>query len=79
MKIVRVIPAFPKENNNLRVAAYCRICTSIKAQLQSLDIQIETYTKMIRSNKGWQFAEVFCDIESGLRRSGRTKLDKVLR
>lgn len=79
MKIVRVIPALPKENKNLRVAAYCRISTSNKAQLRSLDIQIETYTKMIRSNKDWLFAGVFYDIESGLRRSGRTELDKMLR
>jgi site-specific DNA recombinase len=79
MKIVRVIPALPKENNNLRVAAYCRVSTSNKAQLRSLDIQIETYTKMIRSNKDWLFAGVFYDIVSGLRRSGRIELDKMLR
>ncbi len=79
MKIVRVIPALPKENKKLRVAAYCRVSTSNKAQLRSLDIQIETYTKMIRSNKDWLFAGVFYDIESGLRRSGRTELDKMLR
>jgi DNA invertase Pin-like site-specific DNA recombinase len=79
MKIVRVIPVLPKENKKLRVAAYCRVSTSNKAQLRSLDIQIETYTKMIRSNKDWLFAGVFYDIESGLRRSGRTELDKMLR
>jgi site-specific DNA recombinase len=64
MKIVRVIPALPKDNKQLRVAAYCRVSTSNKAQLRSLDIQIETYTKMIRSNKDWLFAGVFYDIES---------------
>jgi site-specific DNA recombinase len=79
MKIVRVIPALPKENKKLRVAAYCRVSTSNKVQLRSVDIQIETYTKMIRSNKDWLFAGVFYDIESGLRRSGRTELDKMLR
>ncbi|SEU10315.1 Site-specific DNA recombinase [Lacrimispora sphenoides] len=79
MKIVRVIPALPKENKQLRVAAYCRVSTSNKAQLRSLDIQIKTYTKMIRSNTDWLFAGAFYDIESGLRRSGRTELDKMLR
>lgn len=79
MKIVRVIPALPKENKKLRVAAYCRVSTSNKAQLRSLDIQIKTYTKIIRSNTDWLFAGVFYDTESGLRRSGRTELDKMIR
>lgn len=79
MKIVRGIPALLKENKNLRVAAYCRVSTSNKTQLRSLDIQIETYTRMIRSNKDWLVAGVFYDIESGLHRSRRTELDKMLR
>ena len=28
MKNVRIIPAIPKENKKLRVAAYCRVSTS---------------------------------------------------
>ncbi len=39
---------------------------------------MKTYTKMIRSHPDWLFAGVFCDVESGLRRSGRTGLDKML-
>lgn len=58
MKIIRVIPALPKENKKLRVAAYCRVSTSNKAQLRSLDIQIETYTKMIRSNKDYKVQKI---------------------
>ena len=34
---------------------------------------------MIRSHPDWLFAGVFYDIESGLRRSGRNGLDKMLR
>ena len=49
------------------------------AQLRSLELQIKAYTKMIRSHPDWIFAGVFFDIESGLRRSGRTGLDKMLR
>ncbi len=79
MKNVRIIPAIPKENKRLKVAAYCRVSTSGPTQLRSLEIQIKTYTKMIRSYPDWIFAGVFFDVESGLRRSGRTGLDKMLR
>ena len=79
MKNVRIIPAKPKENRKLRVAAYCRVSTSGPEQLRSLEIQIKTYTKMIRRHKNWIYAGVFYDIESGLRRSGRTGLDKALK
>src|SRR5665648_718169 len=34
---------------------------------------------MIRSHPNWLFAGVFHDIESGLRRSGRNGLDKILK
>ena len=50
MKNVRIIPAKPKENKKLRVAAYCRVSTSGPEQLRSLEIQISAYTKMIKSN-----------------------------
>lgn len=79
MKNVRIIPAKPKENKKLRVAAYCRVSTSGPEQLRSLEIQIKTYTKMIKGHPNWLFAGVFYDIESGLRRSGRKSLDKLLR
>jgi site-specific DNA recombinase len=79
MKIVRIIPAIPRGNKRPRVAAYCRVSTSGPEQLRSLEIQIKTYTHMIRSQPDWIYAGVFYDIESGLRRSGRTGLDKMLR
>jgi len=79
MKNVRIIPAKPKENKKLRVAAYCRVSTSGTEQLRSLDIQISAYTKMIKSHSNWIFAGMFYDIESGLRRSSRNSLDKLLR
>jgi site-specific DNA recombinase len=79
MKNVRIIPPIPKKNKKLKVAAYCRVSTSGPAQLCSLDIQIKTYTNMIRSHPNWIYAGVFYDVESGLRRSGRTGLDKMLK
>ena len=79
MKNVRIIPPKPKRNKKLRVAAYCRVSTSSPEQMRSLEIQIKTYTKMIKDHPNWLFAGVFYDIESGLRRSGRKSLDKMLR
>ena len=79
MKEVRIIPPVPKEYKKLKVAAYCRVSTSGPAQLRSLEIQITTYTKMIKNDPNWIFAGVFYDIESGLRRSGRKSLDKLLK
>ena len=79
MKNVRIIPAKPKENKKLRVAAYCRVSTSGPEQMRSLEIQIKTYSEMIESHPNWIFAGVFYDIESGLRRNGRKSLDKLLR
>ena len=79
MKNVRIIPPKPKENKKLKVAAYCRVSTSRREQLRSLDIQISAYTKMIKSHPNWLFAGIYYDIESGLRRSGRDGLEKMLK
>jgi len=79
MKNVRIIPPKPKENKKLKVAAYCRVSTSGSEQLRSLDIQISAYTKMIKSRPNWLFAGIYYDIESGLHRSGRDELEKMLK
>lgn len=79
MKKVWIIPPIPKEHKKLKVAAYCRVSTSGPEQLRSLEIQINTYKKMIRSHPSWIYAGVFYDVESGLRRNGRTGLDKMLK
>lgn len=42
MKKVRIILLIPKEYENFKVAAYCRVSTSGPEQLRSLDIQIKT-------------------------------------
>ncbi len=79
MKKIRYIPAKTIENRKLRVAAYCRVSTLGPVQMGSLEIQIEIYRRMIESCPEWIFAGVFYDIGSGLRRTGRTGLDDLLR
>ncbi|MCB8818585.1 hypothetical protein [Desulfosporosinus shakirovi] len=56
MKNVRIIQPKPKENRKLRVAAYRRVSTSGPEQLRSLEIQIKTYSEMIKSNPNWIYA-----------------------
>lgn len=80
MKKIIVIPPKPSEPKKLKVAAYCRVSTLSPTQRRSLDWQIKSYTKMITEHPDWIFAGVFYDAgKSGLRRSGRTGLDKMLR
>lgn len=48
MKNVRIIPAIPKDNKKLKVAAYCRVSTLGPAQLYSLELQIKSYLESQR-------------------------------
>ncbi len=80
MKKITVIPPKPSGPKKLKVAAYCRVSTLNPTQRRSLDWQIRAYTKMITEHPDWIFAGVFYDAgKSGLRRSGRTGLDKMLK
>jgi DNA invertase Pin-like site-specific DNA recombinase len=45
----------------IRVAAYCRVSTKYEEQLNSLNMQIESYTKYIKSNLNWKLAGIFVD------------------
>jgi site-specific DNA recombinase len=47
--------------------------------MRNLEIQRKTYLEMIKSHPNWIYAGVFYDIESGLRRSVRKSLDKLLK
>ncbi|MHB8064641.1 MAG: recombinase family protein [Ruminiclostridium sp.] len=80
MKKIIVIPPKPPEPKKLKTAAYCRVSTLGPAQGRSLDWQIKFYTKMITEHPNWIFTGVFFDAgKSGLRRKGRTGLDKMLK
>lgn len=49
------------EKQKLRVAAYCRVSTDTEAQAGSYELQIQYYTKYIKSNPDWIFAGVYAD------------------
>ncbi len=68
-KKVIVIPAKLQKYKKLKVV-----------QRRSLDYQIKSYTKMVTENPDWIYAGIFYDVgKSGLGRSGRTGLDRLLK
>lgn len=51
----------PPQRRQLRVAAYCRVSTSLEAQQNSYEAQKEYYTDKILSNPDWTLAGIFSD------------------
>ena len=45
----------------LRVAAYCRVSTDHKEQLESFESQKKHYSDLINENKGWVLAGIYAD------------------
>lgn len=45
----------------LRVAAYCRVSTDHKEQLESFESQKKHYTDLINEHKGWVLAGIYAD------------------
>ncbi|SHE90081.1 site-specific DNA recombinase [Tissierella praeacuta DSM 18095] len=81
MKKIMIIPAKNslESKGKLNVAAYCRVSTERESQQGSIDLQIRQYTKLIQNNPEWDFAGVFYDYESGLRKDERNGLDAMLK
>jgi len=81
MKKITIIPAKNslESNSKLKVAAYCRVSTERESQQSSIDLQIRHYTRLIQNNPEWNFAGVFYDYESGLRKDKRNGLDAMLK
>ena len=45
----------------MRVAAYCRVSTDGKEQLESYQSQVSHYTALINSKPEWDFAGIYAD------------------
>ncbi len=79
-KVIHIPPIkSSKTSGKLRVAAYCRVSTEYDSQKSSIDLQIRYYTNLIQGNAEWEFAGVFFDYESGLRRDRRDGLEDMLK
>ncbi|MCR2043772.1 recombinase family protein [Anaerosalibacter massiliensis] len=81
MKKITIIPVKKslESNGKLKVAAYCRVSTERESQRSSIDLQIRHYAELIQNNPEWDFAGVFYDYESGLRREQRSGLEAMLK
>jgi len=67
-KKITCIPATKKENDDIRfkkVALYCRVSSSKRAQLRSLANQISGLTQLVHRNPLWNLVDIFIDIDSG--------------
>jgi site-specific DNA recombinase len=62
----------------LKVAAYCGVSTKFESQLSSIDLQISNYETAIQSNLQREYAGVYFDYGSGLRRKGRSNLEQMI-
>lgn len=67
-KNVSVIPSQPEYDRSikvqfkaLRVAAYCRVSTTLEQQESSYEAQVSYYTEKIKSNPNWKLAGIYAD------------------
>jgi len=67
-KSISLIPSRPEYDRSikpqfkaLRVAAYCRVSTTLEQQETSYEAQVSYYTEKIKSNPNWKFAGIYAD------------------
>jgi site-specific DNA recombinase len=67
-KNISVIPSQPEYDRSikpqfktLRVAAYCRVSTTLEQQESSYEAQVSYYTEKIKSNHNWKLAGIYAD------------------
>ncbi|AFV02350.1 Site-specific recombinase [Dehalobacter sp. DCA] len=67
-KSISFIPPQPEYDRSikpqfkaLRVAAYCRVSTTLEQQETSYEAQVSYYTEKIKSNPNWKLAGIFAD------------------
>ncbi|MED1601759.1 recombinase family protein [Alkalihalophilus marmarensis] len=67
------------EEGIIRVAAYCRVSTTLEEQIRSLENQVSHYTHLIRNKANWKFVGVYVDNGSGTRTDKQRGLQRLLR
>lgn len=66
VKLIKASNTGARNRNSLRldlkrVAAYCRVSTDSKDQLESYKSQVDYYTNLIKNNKNWTLAGIYAD------------------
>ena len=64
-KISETVQQTPAKEQQIRVAAYCRVSTEHEEQQQSLETQIGYYTNYIQNHPNWVPVAVYSDSASG--------------
>lgn len=67
-KNIAIIPSNPQydrsirvQHKALRVAAYCRVSTTLEQQESSYEAQVSYYTEKIQQNPNWKLAGIYAD------------------
>ena len=61
MSEVKIIKASDSVRNIKKVAAYCRVSTDLNEQKSSIELQIESYTKIIEEHPDWKLTKIYVD------------------
>lgn len=61
MSEVKIIKASDSVRNIKKVAAYCRVSTDLNEQKSSIELQIESYTKIIKEHPDWKLTKIYVD------------------
>lgn len=61
MSEVKIIKASDSAKNIKKVAAYCRVSTNLSEQKSSIELQIESYTKIIEEHPDWKLTKIYVD------------------
>ena len=76
--MVKIIQPDLSHIKRKRVAAYCRVSTEHIPQLDSLEAQINYFTKYINENRHWILVDVYADTKSG-KNADRPEFQRMLK
>ena len=69
----------PVKEQQIRVAAYCRVSTKHEEQQKSLEAQIDYYTNYIRNHLNWILVAVYSDTAPGTHTNQRPGYQQLLK
>lgn len=68
----------PIEQQNIQVAAYCRVSTEQEEQNSSMELQKSCFRNLIDGNRNWTNAGIFADRVTGLRLDNRSEFHSMI-
>ena len=61
-----------------KVGIYCRVSSSVQAQMSSLSQQASFFVRMVASRHDWQLADIYIDVRSGEFAGQRSEFQRML-